>query len=77
MKVIFDRPADVVMIPETRQTFEEFNIRFVFDSQTNKTVWASIVELNRDLILWEGDAYDAIGQWTDTDVVNRVKELYS
>lgn len=29
------------------------------------------------IILWEGASYDAIGQWTDTDVTNRVLELYS
>jgi hypothetical protein len=27
------------------------------------------------ITLWEGDEYDAIAQWTDTDVINRIKEL--
>jgi hypothetical protein len=29
------------------------------------------------IVLWEGDAYDAAGQWTDADVVARILELYS
>lgn len=28
-----------------------------------------------ELTLWEGDAYDLAGQWTDSDVDNRILEL--
>lgn len=31
--------------------------------------------LYHTLTLWEGDAYTAAGQWTDTDVNNRIIEL--
>lgn len=31
--------------------------------------------LKRDLILWEGQDYINIGNWTDNDVINRIKEL--
>ena len=27
------------------------------------------------IILWQGDAYDAIGQWQDSDVIKRVEEI--
>jgi hypothetical protein len=77
MKILFPNPVEVITIPERRESFNEFNIRFVFDDPNNKTVYASIVELNRDLLLWGGAEYDTIGQWTDTDVINRIKELYS
>lgn len=30
----------------------------------------------RIILLWEEESYDAIGQWTDTDVDNRLKEIY-
>ena len=30
----------------------------------------------RTITLWEGDAYITAGQWTDNDVVNRIKEIY-
>jgi hypothetical protein len=29
------------------------------------------------VILWSGDEYDNIGQWTDVDVQVRIKELYT
>ena len=31
--------------------------------------------LSRDLVLWEGQAYINIGNWTDSDVDARIKEL--
>lgn len=30
-----------------------------------------------ELTLWEGDTYDTIGQWTDTDVDNRITEIFN
>lgn len=30
---------------------------------------------HQTIILWEKEAYEAIGQWTDTDVKNRLLEL--
>lgn len=29
----------------------------------------------KPLVLWEGEAYIEIGNWTDEDVENRIKEL--
>jgi hypothetical protein len=31
--------------------------------------------LSRELVLWEGQDYINIGQWTDSDVDTRIKEL--
>lgn len=29
----------------------------------------------KPFVLWEGNSYDDAGQWTDTDVINRVKQI--
>ena len=29
------------------------------------------------VVLWENESYDAIGQWTDSDVTARIKEIYN
>ena len=34
-------------------------------------------ELDEPVVIWEGAAYDAAGQWTDSDVQARLIELYS
>ena len=31
--------------------------------------------LSREIVLWEGQDYVNVGQWTDTDVDNRIKYL--
>ena len=35
-----------------------------------------INELREPIILWEDDAYDAIGEWTNADVDARLKAIY-
>ena len=75
MKITFETPKEIVIVQELKRTFEELTIEEVVDSNSRKEVKAYTPELGI-ITLWSGDAYDAIGQWTDADVINRVKELY-
>lgn len=75
MKITFDTAKEIVVVQELKRTIEELTIDEIVDNNSRKEVKAYTKELGI-LVLWTGDAYDAIGQWTDTDVVNRVKELY-
>jgi hypothetical protein len=75
MKITFETPKEVVIVQELKRTIEEITIEEVVDSNSRKEVKAYTLELGI-LVLWTGDAYDAIGEWTDADVVTRVKELY-
>lgn len=55
----------------------------ITDSQDYKTVVTEVLmaydelgnPIKRILVLWEGEAYDAIGQWTDEQAEARIKEL--
>jgi hypothetical protein len=49
----------------------------IIDSRINKTVTAMLNNRPFQVILWSGDEYDNIGQWTDVDVQVRIKELYT
>ena len=75
MEIIFDPPKNIVRVPEMRTTISTITIMEMTDSPERKSVYAMTRELGR-IILWEGAAYDAIGQWTDADVENRINELY-
>lgn len=75
MKITFETPKEIVIVQELKRTIEEITIEEVVDSNSRKEVKAYTQELGI-LVLWTGDAYDAIGEWTDADVVARVKELY-
>lgn len=74
MKITFETPKEIVVVPELKRTFEEITIEEVVDNPSRKEVKAFTRELGI-LILWSQEEYDAIGQWTDTDVEARVSEL--
>ena len=65
-------------IPQT--TTYDFKLADIYvdhyiDSPSYKTVDAYTKQYGA-IRLWEGAAYDAIGQWTDEDVTARLLELF-
>jgi hypothetical protein len=74
MKITFEIPKEVVLVRELKQSINEITIEEVTDNSSRKEVKAFTREMGI-IVLWTGDAYDAIGQWTDTDVELRIKEL--
>lgn len=54
----------------------KIEISSIEDSFTDKKVVAKIKGFPGEIVLWEGESYDTAGQWTDTDVANRIKEMY-
>ena len=46
------------------------------DSPSDKKVVAYTKDTPGRIVLWEGAAYDAIGDWTTANVITRVQELY-
>jgi hypothetical protein len=49
----------------------------IVDLPNARIVRAFVKELPNPLVLWEKDAYDQIGNWTDVDAETRIKELLS
>lgn len=56
---------------------EKIEVYEMIDNPVKKTVWAICRNHPTRILLWEKEAYDAAGQWTDTDVVNRILALYT
>lgn len=82
-QVILPAPKEVVLVPERTvttpaktKTVTSFNILAMTDLPVEKKVYVMTEELGR-ITIWEGQEYDDAGQWTDTDVANRLIELYS
>jgi hypothetical protein len=75
-KQIVTEAKTLIISPEKITTINSIKVTNILDDPINKKVLASTKEVG-NLILWEGAAYDAIGQWTDTDVQNRILEIYS
>ena len=75
-KEIITEAKTLIISPEITTPINSIEVTNLLDDPINKKVLASTKEVG-NLILWEGAAYDAIGQWTDTDVQNRILEMYS
>ena len=77
MKITLQNPKKVVLQEEKSKTVSTLTVVRVVDLPKKKIVRAFVEEIDGAIVLWEGAAYDAAGQWTDTDVQNRLTELYS
>ena len=70
--------SQTITIQEARTAeIDTLTINRMVDLPVQKVVKVFIAELPMPVTLWEGDAYDAIGQWTDQDVIDRLNELYN
>ena len=77
MQINLQNPKKVVLQEEKSKTVNTLTVVRLVDLPKKKMVRCFIEELEDPLVLWEGAAYDAIGQWTDTNVQERLTELYS
>lgn len=74
MKITLDTKKEVILVKEIKRTITEITISELKDLLEQKRVEAYTNEIGV-VVLWEGEAYDAIGQWTDEDVINKLKSL--
>jgi hypothetical protein len=69
--------SQTITIQEAKTTtINTLTVNRMVDLPGQKIVKAFIGELPTPVTLWEGAAYDTIGQWTDQDVIDRLNELY-
>ena len=61
--------------PRLAISFEEFEIKSFTDIPALKIVLANLVETVFPLVLWRGEEYDQVGQWTDEQAVAKATEL--
>lgn len=72
-----DLPNEITkVIPAKEVKITKLEVYSVIDEPSSKKVTANLNGFGK-VVLWEGAAYDAIGQWTDDDVKNRLIEIYS
>lgn len=64
-----------IVTPTYSFDINNVSIDHYIDSPSYKTVTAYTKQLGA-IVIWEGDAYDAIGQWTDADVEARLLEMF-
>ena len=77
MNITLTNPKKVVLQEEKSKTISSLTINRVVDLPKQKMVRVFIEELDEPVVLWEGAAYEAAGQWTDADVIARLTALYN
>jgi hypothetical protein len=71
----FDSPKVVSRVPESVITSDKIVITEMIDSPIHKKVTVYTLGAPGRIVLWEGAAYDAIGNWTNQDVIDRINEI--
>lgn len=77
MNITLTNPKKIVLQEEKSKTITSLTVNRVVDLPKQKTVRCFVEELEEPIVLWEGAAYDAAGQWTDADVQARLTSLYN
>lgn len=54
---------------------DAIEIDHIVDNYAQKKVTAFTKSVLGQVVLWEGEAYDTIGQWTDDDVKQRLLQI--
>jgi hypothetical protein len=73
----FNQEREIFKVPEKSVTATKIIITEMIDKPKEKKVLAYTEGLPGYIILWEGSDYDAIGDWTNKNVIDRVNELYN
>lgn len=76
MEVNLSKATDIVVVMERKVSVEKLTITELIDLPSQKMVVVKTEEVGQ-IVIWKDADYDAIGQWTDADVANRIKELYA
>ena len=67
----------------TSITTDIINYGAIIDNQDCKVVYTDVVlavdeqgmPISKQLILWQNEDYDQVGQWTDEQAIQRIKDL--
>ena len=69
-------PEKVIIIPPKTRVITSVEIISMLDEPAQKRVTVKTKEFG-NIALWVGKEYEEIGQWTDQDVIDRIKEIYN
>jgi hypothetical protein len=76
MEITLKKAKEIVVFAERKKTITKVEITEVVDDFKRKIITAKTNEFG-SIILWKDEDYVTIGQWTDTDVINKIKSIYN
>lgn len=75
--ITLTNPKKIILQEEKSKTISTLTIVRVVDLPIQKIVRVFLEELDEPVVLWEGAEYDAIGQWSDSDVYAKLNSIYN
>lgn len=75
LTIAFDSPKVIKEIPAQQIKAAVIDIEYFIDSPVDRIVEAYTKQVGK-IVLWAGDEYDAIGDWTVDNVKTRINEIY-
>ena len=76
MEILLKKAKEIVVFAERKKTITKVEITEVVDDFRRKIITAKTNEFG-SIILWKDEDYVTIGQWTDTDVIKKIKSIYN
>lgn len=77
MEISLPTPKEQVLVQEVKKSITKLTVQRMVDLPAKKEVKVFVKELKDPVVLWTGEAYDEVGQWTDADVEAKLLELFS
>lgn len=74
--VQFNAPKEVFKRDAYSLKVSQLEIVKFEDLPSEKKVFAYLTTFPGRILLWEGEQYDAIGDWTTQQVIERIIEIY-
>jgi len=76
MKIKLNKPKEIVIVPEKKITISEIEILEIVDNKSKRMTYAITNKIGI-IDLWKDAEYTANSNWTDDDVIQKIKEIYS
>lgn len=77
MEISLPTPKEQVLVQEVKKNITKLTVQRMVDLPAKKEVKVFVKELKEPIVLWAGEAYDEVGQWTNADVEAKLLELFS
>jgi hypothetical protein len=77
MIIRFEQPTEIILVRQESLSLQSLTVERIVDLPLEKTLIVHISELGQPIVLWEGEEYDRIGDWTKELITNKIIALYS
>lgn len=76
MIIRLEKETEIILVRQESLTLQSLTVERIVDLPLEKSLIVHISELGQPIVLWEGEEYDRIGDWTKELITNKIITLY-